>query len=59
MTDAVKVHVDGEVEIDFDPYYMELEKPIKFGKDCIESFKLKELTCKDMRAINANGNMQG
>ena len=57
MTNEVNVNAECEVEIDFDPYYMELEKPIKFGKDYIESFKLKEPTCKDMRTINAHGNM--
>ena len=57
MTNQVKVQVDEEMEIEFDPYFMELEKPIKFGKDYIESFKLRDLTCKEMRTLKLGGEM--
>ena len=44
-------------ELDFNPYVLELEKPVKFGKDYIESFTLREPTCKELRSLRVNGDM--
>ena len=44
-------------ELEFNPYVLELEKPVKFGKDFIESFTLRDPTCKELRTLKVNGDM--
>ena len=44
-------------ELNFNPYLLELEKPIKFGKDFIESFTLRDPSCKELRSLRVNGDM--
>lgn len=42
---------------EFNPYLLVLEKPIVFGKQTIEQFTLRDLTCKELRSLKVNGDL--
>ena len=42
---------------DYNPYEILLEKPIQFGKQVIDKLELRDLTCRELRAIKLNGDM--
>ena len=44
-------------EIDFDPFVLELNRAVKFGKDYIERLVLREPTAKEIRSLKVNGDM--
>ena len=44
-------------QLEYNPYELELEKPVKFGKDYIEKLTLREPTCKEIRSLKVNGDM--
>lgn len=44
-------------QIEFNPYILELQTPVKFGSNYIEELKLREPTCKEIRTLKVNGDL--
>ena len=49
--------IENQEVIEFDPYTLELENPVKFGKNYIEKLTLREPTSKEIRTLRINGDM--
>ena len=49
--------VGKTMELEFNPYELELEQPVKFGKEYIEKLALREPTSRELRGLKLGGEM--